>query len=121
VHTDRDARLAAVRTVEITTTGRRTGRPSRVEIWWFRFEGRFVITGTPGRRDWLANLRADPQLVVHALGADHPATAVPIEDAAFRRRFFTQSNAEMRWYVGQAELVELVETAPMIEVRLTDR
>jgi hypothetical protein len=67
---DREAALAAVRTIEITTTGRRSGRPARVEIWWFHFENRFIITGTPGRRDWLANLEADPRIVVHALGRD---------------------------------------------------
>ena len=39
-------RLAAVRTIEITTVGGRSGRPVRVEIWWFRFEERFRERGT---------------------------------------------------------------------------
>jgi deazaflavin-dependent oxidoreductase (nitroreductase family) len=111
------ARLAAVRTVEITTVGRRSRRPARIEIWWFHFEDRFVITGTPGRRDWLANVRADPRIVVHALGHDHQATTSFVEDLAFRRRFFAQSNPEVHWYTTQAGLADLVSTAPMIEVR----
>ena len=42
------ARLAATRTIEITTTGRRTGRPVRIEIWWFHVDGRFFSTfGVP--------------------------------------------------------------------------
>jgi len=53
-------RLAATRTIEITTLGRRSGRPARTEIWRFHFETRFLITGTPGPRDWLANLRTAP-------------------------------------------------------------
>jgi hypothetical protein len=46
-------------------------------------EGRFYITGTPGDRDWVANLRADPHLVVHLkrrAGLDVDARAVPVTD-----------------------------------------
>ena len=111
-------RLASTRTIEITTTGRRSGRPVRTEMWWFRFEDRFVITGTPGARDWLANLRSDPRLTVHALGRDFPATAVPVTDRAFRRRFFARPDTEIDWYLSQTDLEDLVGNAPMVEVRL---
>ena len=57
--------LADDPTVDITTIGRRPGEPRRIEIWMLDVDGRFFITGTPGRRDWLANLGADPALVVH--------------------------------------------------------
>jgi deazaflavin-dependent oxidoreductase (nitroreductase family) len=110
--------LAAIRTIEITTVGRRTGRPVRIEIWWFHFEERFLITGTPGPRDWLANLQAAPQLTVHALGRDIPAAARPLNDPEFRRRFFTQSNADVDWYLSQAQLDQLVDATPMIEILL---
>jgi deazaflavin-dependent oxidoreductase (nitroreductase family) len=111
-------RLAATRTIEITTLGRRSGQPVRIEIWWFHFENRFIITGTPGRRGWLANLRAEPRMTVHALGQDLPADARMLTDRAFRRRFFTQPNAEVGWYLSQSQLDELVDRAPMIEVLL---
>ena len=111
-------RLAATRTIEITTIGHRSGRPVRIEIWWFRFEGMFIITGTPGPRDWLANLQADPRLIVHALGQDHPATTRPVTDRDLRRRFFAQSDEEVAWYRSQADLNHLIGDAPMIEVRL---
>ncbi len=78
------ARLAETRTVYITTWGRRSGRPSRIEIWWFRFEGRFVITGVPGRRHWLASLAADPSIVVHDHGQDHRGF-VRLDRAAIRQ------------------------------------
>jgi hypothetical protein len=97
------------------------GRPVRIEIWWFHFEQRFVITGTPGPRDWVANLHADRRMIVHALGRELPAAARPLTDRAFRRRFFTQSNAEVAWYLSQATLDRLVDTAPMIEVLLEPR
>ena len=52
--------LADDLTIDITTTGRRSGQARRIEIWMLDVDGRFFITGTPGRRDWLANLLADP-------------------------------------------------------------
>lgn len=109
------AALARQRTIEITTTGRRTGEPARIEIWWFYVDGRFVITGTPGRRDWMANVLADPRMTVHANGWDLGATAHPISDPVVRRRVFTRP--ETSWYTTQEELDRLVAAAPMIEVR----
>ena len=109
-------KLASQVTIEITTYGRSTAEPRRIEIWWFHVDDRFIITGTPGRRDWMANIRNDPRVVVHAAGLDIDATAVVIDDPELRRRVFTQP--ETRWYSTQAELDRLVETAPMIEVLL---
>ena len=114
---DYDA-LASHQTIQITTRGRRTGRPRRIEIWWFRVDGRFVITGTPGKRDWLANLRAEPRMKIHVDGVDIDATATIVEDREFRRRIFTAPQTS--WYVSQADLDHLVETAPMVEIRFVD-
>ena len=108
-------RLASHQTIEMTTTGRSTGEPRRIEIWWFRVDGRFVVTGTPGRRDWLANVMADPRIVIHVDGTDIPALAHPVSDEGFRRSVFTQPGTS--WYRTQADLARLVETAPMIEIR----
>jgi deazaflavin-dependent oxidoreductase (nitroreductase family) len=108
--------LAAIRTIDLTTVGRWSGRPARIEIWWFRIDGRFIITGTPGRRDWYANVRANPAITVHAGGADYPGRAVPITDIERRRAVFT--HPETSWYETQTELARLVSAAPMIEVTL---
>jgi len=114
--TDDVAFLARTRTVDLTTIGRRTGEPRRVEIWWFHVDGRFIITGTPGRRDWLANVRANPEVVISAPIGAFPATVTEIDDEDFRRRVFM--DPQIGWYRTQAELDRLVATAPMIEVQL---
>lgn len=106
--------LSEIRTIDLTTSGRRSGLPRTVEIWWFNIDGRFIITGTPGRRDWLANVRSDPRVVIGARGTEIEATVQEILDPEFRRRVFTQS--ETQWYSSQAELDRLVEAAPMVEV-----
>lgn len=109
--------LSTVRTIELTTVGRQSGEQRRIEIWWFHVDSRFVITGTPGRRDWLANVLADPHVVVHANGWDIPATVSPVTDEVFRRRVMTHPDTS--WYQSQAQLERLVATAPMIEVHLS--
>ncbi len=109
-------RLARTRTVDLVTIGRKSGQPQRVEIWWFCFEDRFIITGTPGPRDWYANILANPNAVIETRHGDFPATASTITDHPFRNRFF--SDGATRWYSSQAELDALVETAPMIELHL---
>ena len=104
-------------TIDITTNGRRSGRPRRIEIWMLDVDGRFFITGTPGRRDWLANLRADPRLVVHLkqrAGLDLDARATPVADPATRRQVLEHLTA--RWYRSQTTLDDLVASAPMVEV-----
>jgi hypothetical protein len=108
--------LARHRTVDLSTVGRRTGTWRRIEIWWFLFEDRLIITGTPGPRDWLANLRADSRLVIHTREGDFAGRANEIVDDEFRRRFFEHGPA--RWYSSQSAFADLVENAPMVEVRL---
>src|SRR5437588_8930339 len=71
--------------IDITTTGRRTGEPRRLEIAFHNIAGRFYISGIPSRtrRSWLANLEAEPRLTLHlkrGVKADLPARARIVED-----------------------------------------
>jgi deazaflavin-dependent oxidoreductase (nitroreductase family) len=78
----------AERTIDITTVGRRSGLPRRIEVWFHHVDGRWYLTGTPGPRSWYANLRANPRFVVHlkhGVTADLPATAVPVDEPTRRR------------------------------------
>jgi hypothetical protein len=84
---------AADHTIDITTLGARTGLERRIEVWFHRVDGRWYLSGMPGRRNWYANLRADPRFTVHlkhGVTADLPATAVPVDEPARRRRVFTE-------------------------------
>jgi deazaflavin-dependent oxidoreductase (nitroreductase family) len=109
-------RLALQRTIDLTTFGRHSGEPRRVEIWWFHVDERFIITGTPGPRDWLANIQANPEVIVHVDGYDIRARAILVDDGIFRRRVFT--DPEISWYQTQAGLERLIATSPMVEILL---
>ena len=59
------AALESDKTVDITTTGRRSGRSVRIETWFYRSRGRYFLSGSPGKRDWQANLIAIPRMKFH--------------------------------------------------------
>lgn len=115
--------LAKGHVIDITTNGRRSGLPRRIEIVFHNMDGRLIISGMPfaGRkRAWLTNLESDPRLTVHLKDeaqADLPATARVITDPAERR-----SIAE--WIVSNAwpaqDVDKMTAHAPIIEVTLAD-
>ena len=110
------AQLASTLTVDLTTIGRRSKMLRTIEIWWFHVEDRFIITGTPGKRDWLANIRQSPEVVISSPHGVFTGTAIEIHDRSFRRRIFT--HPDLRWYTTQEGLEALVIGAPMVEIRL---
>lgn len=102
-------------TVDITTVGRTSGRRRRIEIWMVKVDGLYVIGGTPGPRDWYANLLSNPNLTVHTLsGLDLPATAVPVTDLDHRRRIY--EHPATAWYRSQVTVDELVMFGPTVAV-----
>jgi deazaflavin-dependent oxidoreductase (nitroreductase family) len=106
-------------TVDITTTGARSGEPRRIEIWFVHVDGRTFLTGTPGTRGWYANVLADDRLVFHlkeSVTADLPARAVPVRDGETRRWLFTRPHRWVSWYREQATLEELVAGSPVVEL-----
>src|ERR1700674_637673 len=85
-----DAALQGVQTVDITTTGRKSGKPRKLEIVSHKIDGRIYISGMafPRRRSCLAKRDADAHMTVLLKGkvrADLPATARVIDDEAERR------------------------------------
>ena len=109
------------RTIDITTTGRKTGRPRLTEIWFHNVEGRLYITGTPGRRDWYANLLARPEFTFHlkeSVHADLRATARPILEGSQRREVFAKIHRKLE---GDRDLDAWVARSPLVEVNLESR
>jgi deazaflavin-dependent oxidoreductase (nitroreductase family) len=107
--------------IDITTTGRRSGRPRRIEIVYHVFGGRMYISGMPNaqrRRRWLLNLEKDPHLTVHlkhGIKADLPATARVIDDPAERREIMRQI-IDTAW--SRLNLDTMVAYSPLIEVNV---
>jgi len=105
--------------IDITTTGRRSGQPRRIEIVYHVLGGRIYISGSPRadrKRSWLVNLERDPHFTFHlkrGSRADLPATARIVEDPDERRTVMRQI-IETAWH-GQ-NLEAMVAYSPLIEV-----
>jgi len=113
--------LASDRTIDITTIGRRSGEPRRIEIWFYRYDGRIFLSGSPGRRDWYANLVAHPEFTFHLKGtvqADLSARARPITDEAERREVVAGILDELGRESGNLE--DWVARSPLAEVEFAD-
>jgi hypothetical protein len=115
----RDA-LLSDRTADITTIGRRSGSPRRLEIWFHNLDGHIYITGLPGKRDWYANLLERPTLIFHlkqSIRADIPARARMITDPAERERVLP----EILDRIGRQDATgNWLDRSPLIEVELRD-
>ena len=108
--------------IDITTTGRSSGAPRRIEIVFHRIDGRIWISGLPSprRRSWIANLEANPSLTVHLKGptavADLPAKARIVDDPTERRRVLDR--VARAWQ--RTDLDRMVATSPLIEVTIEE-
>jgi deazaflavin-dependent oxidoreductase (nitroreductase family) len=104
--------------IDITTTGRQTGNPRRIEIVFHNIEDRIYISGMPGfPRGWLANLETNPRFTFHMkrpFSADLPATARVIKDEAERRKILI--SVARNWKRNDVDV--MVRQSPLIEVTL---
>src|SRR5438128_12626074 len=103
--------------VDITTTGRKSGEPRRIEIVLHNIDGRFYISGQPARRrrSWLANLDSHRQFTLHVkrgARADLPATAREITDKTERRQVLE----EVARHWKRDDVDTMVQYSPLIEV-----
>jgi deazaflavin-dependent oxidoreductase (nitroreductase family) len=117
-----NAALERGHTIDITTTGRRSGEARRIEIVFHNIGGRIYISGTParGRRNWLANLEAHPDFTFHLKGrvrADLPAKARIISGEAERREVLP--HVARAW--NRNDLEAMVGHSPLIEVTLLEK
>lgn len=118
----------ADRTIDITTIGRRTGEPRRIEICFYRCGESTYLSGRPAprTRDWLLNLTADPHFTFHlkrGVVADLSAVATVITSPVERRRVLTDIVERFNRQAGpvsQWSLEEWVQSSPLAEVHFVD-
>lgn len=118
-----DAHIAAAlgrnQLVDLTTTGRRSGEPRRIEIYLHNLDGRLVISGRPHptTRAWIHNIAANPAVTLHlkqGVHADLPGTARVITDPGERRRLL--EGVARNW--GRTDIAAMEAHSPLIEVTL---
>jgi hypothetical protein len=117
------------RTIDITTTGAKSGEPRRIEIWFHQIEGRWYIGGVPPVvRGWYRNLESNPHFTFHLKGdvkADLSATARPVTDPEERRDIFGKllaglSDPSISLEFEPPPVEEWVKFSPLVEVTFDD-
>ena len=109
---------------DITTTGRSSGLPRRIEIYFHHFDGEYYLTGRPGRkRDWEANIEANPNFILHlkrGITADVPVVGETGIDAEERARIIRRALIE-NWDSDpdrvENSLHKWVEQSPFVRFR----
>jgi deazaflavin-dependent oxidoreductase (nitroreductase family) len=129
---DREAVLRSLlteRTVDIITTGRRSGEPRTTEIWTTVIDGQVLLCGTPNAskpgvvhqpRDWLANLVAAPEFILKlktSVAISLSARAAPVRDPDERRRILSAPQCE--YYANQVDFETAVAHSPVVTVTFT--
>ncbi len=108
--------------IDMTTTGRRTGQPRRIEIFLHHDGGALFITGLPRTdrtRAWIHNITADPRVTLHlkqTLAADVPATARVVTDPTERRPYIEA--AARRW--RRTDIDAMLAHSPLIVLTVDD-
>jgi deazaflavin-dependent oxidoreductase (nitroreductase family) len=101
----------------VTTTGRRTGSPHTIEIWFAMHGDRvYLLSGGEGS-DWVKNLEANPTVGLRLGERDMICRAAPVEDPAedeLARRLLVEKYAPR--YAGSLE--EWGRTARPIAIEL---
>ena len=98
----------------LTTTGRRTGLPREIEIWFTERDGRFyLISEHRDRANWVRNIRANPHVEVKVGDRRFDAVARVVDDDQepdLARAVKALSSAKYGWSDGA-----IVELAPRHE------
>jgi deazaflavin-dependent oxidoreductase (nitroreductase family) len=100
----------------LTTTGRKTGKPREIEIWFVEREGRlYVLTEFPERSNWYRNIIADPSVIVRIGKRRWAATGrllvLEVEETLYRE-VQDQCREKYDWGDGTPVELELGEELP---------
>jgi deazaflavin-dependent oxidoreductase (nitroreductase family) len=76
-----EAELADLDYCYVTTTGRNSGRPHTIEIWFALYEGRaYLLSGGGDQSDWVRNIRVNPTVGLRIGDRDFLARSYVVSD-----------------------------------------
>ena len=103
----------------LTTVGRNTGAPHRIEIWFTVHNHRlYLISGAGTRSDWVKNLLVDPAVDIEIGPHRWRAIATP-ENAPGHLARERLAARYQNWKPGQ-RLTDWATTGLVIELRIDD-
>lgn len=100
----------------LTTTGRRTGRPHRIEIWFLEHDDSvYLFSGGGEASDWVRNVRSDPHVELELPGRparpyDASVLERPTDDLRLRmdaRYYGTRAGHDLTDWARRSTVVQL--------------
>lgn len=89
---------ADVECCDVVTTGRRSGKPHEIEIWFGVLgEAMYLISGNGAGADWYQNMLAQPDVLVKLAGQAHIGRASDVTEPDERRRCGEVMGAKYVW------------------------
>jgi deazaflavin-dependent oxidoreductase (nitroreductase family) len=107
----------------LTTTGRVSGDPHRIEIWFYEHGGAlYLLSGGGDGSDWVRNLRRHPLATLRLGDREGPMTARVVDDpdesvqaiarAGLREKYEPDYRGSLARWAEESLLVELTPTNP---------
>ena len=98
----------------LTTTGRQSGQPREIEIWFTRYEGRYYLVAEHREKtQWVQNIRANAHVQVRVGESHFPARARVVDarkEPALAREIRGRSEKKYGW--GDGLVVEIDPAGP---------
>jgi len=103
----------------LTTTGRVSGRPHEIEIWFGVRDHRIYLLSGSHSSDWVKNLRKDPAVTVRIDGIVFSGTAGLVADGEeeMAARYILAEKYQ-EWEEGK-KLSEWARTAQVVGIKLS--
>ncbi len=73
--------LATTEFCYLTTRGRRSGEPHRIEIWFVAHDDGAYLLSDSDQSDWYRNLVAEPSVTLEIAGQSRQTRAAPVDPA----------------------------------------
>ncbi|HEV8523245.1 MAG TPA: nitroreductase family deazaflavin-dependent oxidoreductase [Terriglobales bacterium] len=92
----------------LTTTGRRSGQPREIEIWFTECDGRYYVIAETGRRaQWVQNLHMNPRVRWRVAEATFSGQARVVDAAEPALNKAVQALSRKKYGWGEGLVVEL--------------
>lgn len=109
-------KLKDSKVMHLTTTGRTSGEPRTVEIWFSYQKGRvYIISGVGASANWVKNIRKDPRAKIQIKESSFAGTARVVISSREKETWDMVAGAyyrKYRWRVGPA--------VTMVEISVSD-
>lgn len=108
--------------IYLTTTGRRTGRPHTVEIWFAYADGRIFLSHEGKHTDWMKNIRHKARVHARIGPLDFEARAAVVKESKdlelgktslYEKYYGPATRAKIDDWFELSTILELAPTSPM--------